>query len=409
MVAECLRVSIRSQTSFALLYEWHCGSSDDGLKFNPGCIEKCKFGNLAIARFIDFEGRKCDGDDKINPLSHLVSMRFSRPSIKPLNLDLAKLRCVGSCPTQGYGETHDGRQIYIRYRGGWLTVEFQDPVETLLEVQFGDRYDGTIMLEQICDLTGITINGKRPAIDEQPMREEGVPDWSGKYVHWSFHLQYTLAGKKAFLADFGREFPGLCVNLERTEQTRAYHRVVRDLTEDIGLLGEYFVGLSRPVRGMLDGGLPHYDGDYGIACGDVVHLNLPSKDRGTTYLMHNMKTGETDFIERRKYSPEAMSAIMAEYGILWPTYEGRISGAIRANDTTDDQALSRIEEVVERHFGNKIKLVDLESAEALNRYEAMMWYSRDQIEWCDLDRKRFLYVNKNHGPEGRIVAQIPDC
>jgi hypothetical protein len=336
-------------------------------------------------------------------------MRFSRPSIKPLNLDLAKLRCVGSCPTQGYGETHDGRQIYIRYRGGWLSVELQDPDETLLEAHFGDRYDGTLLLGQICDLTGITINGEKPPIDERPMREEGVPDWSGKYVHWSFQLHYTAAGKKAFLADLGREFPGVCINHEQDPQTRAYHRVARHPMEDVEFLGDYFLGLGKPIQGMLDGDLPHYDGDYGIVCDRVLKLNLPSQVRNTTYLMYNKTTGETDWVERRKYSPEAMSSIMAEYGVLWPTYEGRISGTIHANDAAADHVLTRIEAVVERHFGNKIKLVDLESGEVLNRYESIVWYSRDQIDWCDVERKRFLSTSRDRGEEGSIVAQMPDC
>ncbi|MBB3571784.1 hypothetical protein [Rhizobium sp. BK491] len=336
-------------------------------------------------------------------------MRFFRPSIKPLNLDLAKLRCVGSCPTQGYGETHDGRQVYIGYRGGRLSVELQNPDEMLLEAHFGDRYDGTLLLGQICDLTGITINGQKPPIDERPMREEGVPDWSGKYVHWSFQLNYTAACKKAFLADLGREFPGLCINHERVEQRRAYHRVVRKLTDDIEFVADYFLGLDKPVQGMLDGGPPHYDGDYGIACGKVLRLNLPSEVRSSIYLMHNQKTGETDWIERRKHSAEGMSAIMAEYGILWPTYEGIISGTIHANNSAADHALMRIEAVVERHFGNKIKLVDLESGEVLNRYESIVWYCHDQIDWCDVEKKRFLSTSRGRGQEGRIVAQMPDC
>ncbi|WP_271023072.1 hypothetical protein [Rhizobium sp. RCAM05973] len=274
-------------------------------------------------------------------------------------------------------------------------MELNELEETLLKVQFGDRYDGTITLGQICDLAGITINGEKPVVDEEEIREGGAYDWSGKYVHWSFHLKYTQTGRNAFLADFRREFPGLFINEEQANEARAYHCVVRHLTEEMTFLGNYFTGLREPASEMLANHLPYHDGDYGIKCGKALRLHLPLEVRSTTYLMYNSKTGETDWIERRKHSLEELPAIMAEYGILWPTYDGRIEGSIHAGEGEDKQMRARIE----RHFGNRIKTIDVDSGEVVNSYESSEWYTRDQIDWCSSEKTASCGWVKMTNPE----------
>ncbi|WP_238364782.1 hypothetical protein [Mesobacterium pallidum] len=69
----------------------------------------------------------------------------------PLNLDLASLSGGGAYPAQFYGETHDGRAVYVRYRGGALSVQIapepgEDAVrgETVLDWDDGPPWDGEL-------------------------------------------------------------------------------------------------------------------------------------------------------------------------------------------------------------------------------------------------------------------------
>ncbi|MEW2917500.1 hypothetical protein AB1A64_10545 [Ruegeria sp. ANG10] len=95
---------------------------------------------------------------------------FQTPRLpKPLELDLADLNGGGSCPSQFYGHTHDDRKVYVRYRGGLLSVRIgagsdEDAVqaEPLLEVDIGPTYDGSITLTQFCRLFGVTVCGEIP-------------------------------------------------------------------------------------------------------------------------------------------------------------------------------------------------------------------------------------------------------
>lgn len=64
------------------------------------------------------------------------------------------MTCV-ACPAQWEGTLEDGRCVYVRYRGGWLSVgigatsyEAIDDDDTF-GTQIGDHYDGTI------DWTGV--------------------------------------------------------------------------------------------------------------------------------------------------------------------------------------------------------------------------------------------------------------
>ena len=94
---------------------------------------------------------------------------FHTPELpEPLGLDLYKLQGGGSCPSQFYGETHDGLDVYVRYRGGTLRVhvgnkpgdDALDDGLCILETHIGTQYDGTMSL---------TPNGPEPP-DPRPMQ-----------------------------------------------------------------------------------------------------------------------------------------------------------------------------------------------------------------------------------------------
>jgi len=121
------------------------------------------------------------------------------PKLSPLGLDVASIDGGGWAPAQFEGETHDGRQVYCRYRGGWLSIWIANAPgldalsegTCLLEERIGPPYHGGLSLEQLCRYAGITINGTMLELNsEDEMQKEGWKDLSGNSTHYKF-VQYS--------------------------------------------------------------------------------------------------------------------------------------------------------------------------------------------------------------------------
>ena len=104
------------------------------------------------------------------------------PKLDPLGLDLAEAHEAGTyCPTEIEGTTPRGREVYIRYRWGTLTISIaEEPgaeavsrIEILCE-RLGPQHHGTISLEQVCRIAGITVNGEVPV----PARPDTFSDYA---------------------------------------------------------------------------------------------------------------------------------------------------------------------------------------------------------------------------------------
>lgn len=61
-----------------------------------------------------------------------------------------------SCPAQWEGRTNDGREVYVRYRWGHLSVEIDGSV--ILEKEVGGPYDGSMDLTELAHhLRGVAL------------------------------------------------------------------------------------------------------------------------------------------------------------------------------------------------------------------------------------------------------------
>lgn len=153
-----------------------------------------------------------------------VSRYFTPPKVDPINLDVASLYGGGYAPAQFEGETHDGREIYCRYRDGQLTVQVaENPGEELpvplpkdwpclLKVIIGPPLHGGMTLAQLCHYAGITINGERPPPPTLREMEDGnSDDLSGARTFYNVWLDSTLATQKRFLNSAFEKFPEMTV------------------------------------------------------------------------------------------------------------------------------------------------------------------------------------------------------
>lgn len=133
---------------------------------------------------------------------------------EPLGLDLAKLDGGGSSPSQFYGKTHDGLDVYVRYRSGVLRVHVAnvpgnralDDSQCILQTQIGTQYDGTISLSQFCTTFGVTVNGIIP--EETNPEAHRNADFTGQTTYWEGHLaQITIETSRRILIEACLAFP----------------------------------------------------------------------------------------------------------------------------------------------------------------------------------------------------------
>ncbi|MCA8930885.1 MAG: hypothetical protein KDA49_00355 [Rhodospirillaceae bacterium] len=135
---------------------------------------------------------------------------FTPPNIEPLNLDLAELSGGGECPSQYYGKTHDGRDVYCRYRGGSLSVDVGDVC--LLDAHIGPPLHGSMPLAQLCHLAGLTIGGDRPPMpDHDEMRANGWEDLSGATTFFFSSHNSTMETARRVVREFQASMPNGCI------------------------------------------------------------------------------------------------------------------------------------------------------------------------------------------------------
>jgi hypothetical protein len=60
-------------------------------------------------------------------------------------------------PSQWSGKTDEGRDVYIRYRWGVLSVEDENTQKSLAKLCHGGKYSGTMDTETMLKLTGIEV------------------------------------------------------------------------------------------------------------------------------------------------------------------------------------------------------------------------------------------------------------
>lgn len=138
---------------------------------------------------------------------------FTPPSVPQVDLRVTSLRGGGACPSQYWGQTPDGREVYIRYRNGYLSIDVAEKQGEkapynggVLDVHIGPPLDGELSAQQLISLTGLTVD----MLDEGQVsaETESERDLSGATTFWStIGISATRAGAERFLTVLWREFP----------------------------------------------------------------------------------------------------------------------------------------------------------------------------------------------------------
>jgi hypothetical protein len=164
-------------------------------------------------------------------------MFFTRPKLPPLGLDLVTIDGGGASPSQFDGRTADGRDVYIRYRGGHFSVHLDS--KAVLEAVIGPPFHGDMLVEQACDLAGLTVQGERLVLSEERLRETAeerpILDWSGRTTYWERWFETTKERGLKFFDIVKKAHPD-CLLIEMTF-SQDYRRLCR-LQETLSQCGE---------------------------------------------------------------------------------------------------------------------------------------------------------------------------
>jgi hypothetical protein len=311
-------------------------------------------------------------------------MFYSRPELPQLGLDLAEVDGGLGRPSQYRGRTVDGRPVFLTYDNGRLSVVTEDHNkrlgEELVSQQIGPSFNGDMLLEQICDLTGITLRGEKPVLSEETWRaaaeKSWVLDWSGKTTYWIADLQVTEEGGRRLVNELAGAFPGMRV-LEvywdhRGENSRRRYIPRRSVTQchRSALIG--FGADEAKLAEMLQ----------------REHVKLADLDEVFGHYL------DFQFDWNREGTPNAGERVSAKYGRPLATPDAPLTGCLETQFTTDDPQGKAFADLLVRTvrscFSSWVEEIDLASGETIGHPRSGNWYSSDLREWCAASSGRFI-------------------
>lgn len=322
-------------------------------------------------------------------------MFYTRPNLPQLGIDLVEAHGGGSCPSQFYGRMANGRQIYMRYRNGCLGIwEGHDDdlfEKELLSADFGPPFDGDILLEQVCDLAGITIRGEKPFLTEAQLREAAkqgpVTDWSGRTTYWIRDVLISPEGAQRLSDALTAAFPAMMI-LESLWRERPPRRVFvrRKSVRECARAAVFCFDAHEPAR----------------TCS--AWLGLDPKARWLKQLQSGKQAPITDLdllfahhlALRIRWNDVKLSGNTPESSdIELPGYEliGSLDTKFATNDPAGQEFARKLIATIDQCFSTWAEKVDLATGAVVGEPWETRWYTHDLREWCEAASNRFFWIH----------------
>jgi hypothetical protein len=327
---------------------------------------------------------------------------FTPPRLEPLHLDVVSLGGGGVSPTQFYGQTSDGRNVYCRYRGGWLSVHVSlepggDALgkgATLLEAGIGPGVHGSLSLCQLCRYAGITIAGQSPPMpSESEIAENGFRDLSGDTTFLDLWIESTEATALQLYDDIVNRIPDM-IGAQQLQTSQRQYSICRTSADAIG----WDLSLLRPVAPPLttEGGWPIEivdveDVGRRMVLGIVQHGAYSPSFRPLIYSYS---------YDQRLTSPagQPLQMMRAAGGLPVDNLSMRLSfptGDARARNLATD--IHR--RVIERYPVERVLAFDLSNHERIPEKDSRRLLDPRIMEWVKGQEHRWLaaYTERNAG------------
>ncbi|CAH2605949.1 conserved protein of unknown function (plasmid) [Rhodovastum atsumiense] len=331
-------------------------------------------------------------------------MFYTRPNIDPLNLDLVRLDGGGSCPSQFFGTTVDGRSLYIRYRNGWLSAEWDVPDcelspgrKELVEAQIGPMFHGDILMEQVCDLLGLTFFGVTPPFTEEDRIKAAdrsrILDWSGRTTYWEELLQVTKEGGTHFVKTLQAAFGDVTI-LEAGWRHSGHAYIERASVEECERQATIGINADRArLHSILNSEHARLS-DLRDMFSHVIDFRFDWNSRSDRERYVNHKEFNSRFFEAF-----GNKSVLAERNF------GIISGEFATNDPNSRDFVSRLYELIDACFSRQAAWVDPQGT-LLRRLDRHSFHSRDLTEWCRRSPNHYISWGDEDFGNGKIIAGL---
>lgn len=322
-------------------------------------------------------------------------MFYSRPELPQLGIDLVEVDGGLGRPSQYRGRTTDGRSVLLGYDGGRLFVATEDGKDglgqELVSAQIGPRFNGDMLLEQICDLAGITLRGEKPCLSQESWRQAAernwVLDWSGKTTYWVGDLQVTEAGGRSLARELAASFPDMRIlevywDYSEAEGKRRY--------------------LPRRTISQCDRAAL-----FGFGADEAKLARMLARDHVPLAELDEVFAYHVDF--QFEWDAAALTApaerMVAKHGRPIAVPDMRLGGSLETQFATEDPRgwayMDRLLGTLRSCFSPWIEEVHLASGETLAVRQGA-WCSIDLRDWCAAAPDRFLGFTQDAG--GRDIG-----
>jgi hypothetical protein len=336
-----------------------------------------------------------------------LSRYFTPPRVEPLNLDLARLGGGGYAPAQFEGETHDGREVYIRYRGGGFSVTVANGPgvadETcILDVQIGPPLHGGISIGQLCRYFGITINEELPPLPTPAeMIENGCRDLSGATTFYDIWLSSTFDTQKLFLIAALASLPKATLIQPVLDQLKVTGYRVCPSVGDLALDHSYlFLGRSVTAETLAslteERILLHALEDYTV---------IPLGTAGFQYQIRKYSNDDRGYVHR------ATGKVISVAGQVDECLHGSFSlhSQFRTEDPERRKLLQGLDQLLDEFFpAYEVAYFDLLTGDKEFEDGYVIHLDPAVVAWLDTGPDRWLHVlNKSNGQNPRFVGARP--
>jgi hypothetical protein len=320
-------------------------------------------------------------------------MFYSKPNIKPLNIDLEALP-----EPQGsrnlYARSIDGTHIGIRVSDRNLQVrtsppdgtkEYLDMNEILLTQVISPYYIDDPDPEVFCDLLGLTVQGEAIKVKEKPSRMQC--DLSGNTTYWqSEHLVYP----KADITEFVKS--------------------IEKMTSDVVLVRRFYdEGSStykKEVTMSISNGDDHVILIFGVSP-EEVKKNINSSDDFPYFksvpLYFSIGTkGVKDDPSGASYYEKSSDFLDKKYN--YQTQAIKRFGFATSYNTGNEFAQSlmkQVHKIIMDQFSCALKNVKLDDQKLLEKFPIehpySTWISNALIDWSNKSPENYLWLGQHQG------------
>jgi hypothetical protein len=301
-----------------------------------------------------------------------------KPHVRQIDLDLTEISGGGSCPSQFECTTSDGQDVYIRYRGGSLRIDVGDRV--VYEETIGPFLHGDILIEQISELVGLTVNGRRLSLPAEEFASRkmhaNLSNFSGRTLYWDRWVHSSAVGMDLFVDRIKEAFPSAILFDEQYLPPR-YDRAHINWRQ----AASHCIGHSYLVVPQSGWEKPHQLVLESIAASELFRAQFP---------LYVALRPMRDFLKTndRKYLTRCQEFYDKDF--IFAGSLGSVQSQFDAENVECRYFIESVQRIFDSTFSNEIEISDLES-ETKVRDDRWEWsYSIDLIEWCGKSSRRFL-------------------